>query len=152
VIEGFVRSAAAEDHLLISIMARFNQVSPKRRCPRPSRAWCGACQFAGPRRCGDDRAVPRPACDESDLLRAQRIFEAGARPSCSNARNSWTPSGPSLGYGPGVLLPTSSNDHRAGEKAGLSHAQSTLLATQTTAWAGADYDLKNRCRNPPRGA
>ena len=131
VIEGFV-DLIREDHLLISIMAGVSTKTLEAALPTPKprvvRSMPNLPAHVG---AGMTGLFPGRHATESDLLRAQRIFEAGGKAVVLEREELMDAVTAVSGTGPAYFYYFVEAIIAAGEKAGLSHAQSTLLATQT---------------------
>ncbi|MCK4659862.1 MAG: pyrroline-5-carboxylate reductase [Phycisphaerae bacterium] len=131
VVGGFA-DLIREDHLVISIMAGVSTRSLEAALPtdqpRVVRAMPNLAAHVG---VGMTGIFPGRHAGESDLLRAQRIFEAGGRAIVLEREELMDAITAVSGTGPAYFYYFVEAIIAAGEKAGLSHAQATLLATQT---------------------
>lgn len=130
VVGGFA-DLIREDHLLISIMAgvstkALEDALPTEK-PRVVRTMPNLPAHVG---AGMTGIFPGQYASESDLLRAQRIFEAGGRAIVLEREEFMDAVTAVSGTGPAYFYYFVEAVIAAGEKAGLSHQQSTLLATQ----------------------
>ncbi len=120
------------DHVIVSIMAgvateaiaaQFPQVNARVVRVMPNLAMHVGEGMAG--------IFPGRYATEADLLRAQRIFEAGGRAVVLRAEGLMDAVTAVSGTGPAYFYYFCEAIIAAGEKAGLSHQEATLLATQT---------------------
>ena len=130
VIDGFA-DLIREDHLIISIMAgvstrALEDALPTDR-PRVVRTMPNLPAHVG---AGMTGIFPGRHAGESDLLRAQRIFEAGGRAIVLEREDLMDAVTAVSGTGPAYFYYFVEAVIAAGEQAGLSRQQSTLLATQ----------------------
>lgn len=131
VLAGFA-DLVREDHLIVSIMAgvstRTLEEAIGRERPRVVRAMPNLPAHVG---AGMTGIFPGRHATESDLLRAQRIFEAGGRAVVVADENLMDAVTAVSGTGPAYFYYFVEAIISAGKKAGLSQTQATLLATQT---------------------
>lgn len=130
VIEGFA-DLIRDDHLVISIMAgvstkTLEEALPTER-PRVVRTMPNLPAHVGAGMAG---IFPGRYAGESDLLRAQRIFEAGGRAIVLEREDLMDAVTAVSGTGPAYFYYFVEAVIAAGQQAGLTHQQSTLLATQ----------------------
>lgn len=121
-----------EDHVIVSIMAGVSTANLERLFPRPEvrvvRVMPNLAMHVGEGMAG---IFPGRHATEADLLRAQRIFEAGGRTIVLQDEALMDAVTAVSGTGPAYFYYFCEAIIAAGEKAGLSHQQATLLATQT---------------------
>jgi len=129
-VDGFA-DLIRDDHLAISIMAgvstrALEDALPTEK-PRVVRAMPNLPAHVG---AGMTGLFPGQYASESDLLRAQRVFEAGGRAIVLEREELMDAVTAVSGTGPAYFYYFVEAVIAAGEKAGLTHRQSTLLATQ----------------------
>jgi len=120
------------DHLIVSIMAGVSTAKLEAEFPNhPARVVRVMPNLA--MHVGEGMAGIVPGCNatEADLLRTQRIFEAGGRTVVLDNEALMDAVTAVSGTGPAYFYYFCEAIIAAGEKAGLSHHQATLLATQT---------------------
>lgn len=120
------------DHLIVSIMAGVSTKSIEAMFPhvqaRVVRVMPNLAMHVGEGMAG---IFAGQHATEADLLRAQRIFEAGGRAVVVADESLMDAVTAVSGTGPAYFYYFCEAIIEAGKKAGLSHQQSTLLATQT---------------------
>ncbi len=120
------------DQVLVSIMAGVSTRAIEEQFPqidaRVVRAMPNLAMHVG---AGMTGLVAGQNATEADLLRAQRIFEAAGRSLVFEDESMLDAVTAVSGTGPAYFYYFCEAIIRAGEKAGLSHQASTLLATQT---------------------
>ncbi|HRX85385.1 MAG TPA: pyrroline-5-carboxylate reductase [Phycisphaerae bacterium] len=121
-----------EDHVIVSIMAGVSTASLEAQFPqrqaRVVRVMPNLAMHVGE---GVAGIFPGRHATEADLLRTQRIFEAGGRTVVVDDEGLMDAVTAVSGTGPAYFYYFCEAIIAAGEKAGLSHQQATLLATQT---------------------
>ena len=131
VLAGFA-DLIRDDHVIVSIMAGVSTKTLEeaigRERPRVVRAMPNLPAHVG---AGMTGIFPGRYATESDLLRAQRIFEAGGRAIVVEDESQMDAVTAVSGTGPAYFYYFVEAIIAAGVKAGLSHAEATLLATQT---------------------
>lgn len=120
------------DHVIVSIMAGVSTASLEEFIPHPQprvvRVMPNLAMHVGE---GVAGIVPGRWATEADLLRAQRIFEAGGRALVLKDESLMDAVTAVSGTGPAYFYYFCEAIIDAGKKAGLSHQEATLLATQT---------------------
>lgn len=120
------------DHVLVSIMAGVSTRSIEALFPhvnaRVVRVMPNLAMHVGEGMAG---IFPGQYATEADLLRAQRIFEAGGRTVVLRDEALMDAVTAVSGTGPAYFYYYTEAIIAAGEKAGLTHQEATLLATQT---------------------
>ncbi|MFH0983659.1 MAG: pyrroline-5-carboxylate reductase, partial [Planctomycetota bacterium] len=131
VVEGFA-DLIREDHLVISILAGVSTRTLEEALPTPKprvvRAMPNLPAHVG---AGMTGIFPGRYAGESDLLRAQRVFEAGGRAIVLEREELMDAVTAVSGTGPAYFYYFVEAIVAAAESVGLSPAQATLLATQT---------------------
>ncbi|MCH8053426.1 MAG: pyrroline-5-carboxylate reductase [Planctomycetes bacterium] len=121
-----------EDHLVISIMAGVSTAALEQqfagRRTRVVRVMPNLALHVGE---GMSGVFPGQHATEADLLRAQRIFEAGGRTIVLRDEALMDAVTAVSGSGPAYFYHFCEAIIEAGEQAGLTHREATLLATQT---------------------
>jgi pyrroline-5-carboxylate reductase len=121
-----------EDHVIVSIMAGVSTQKIEEqftsRAARVVRVMPNLAMHVGEGMAG---IFPGRHATEADLLRAQRIFEAGGRTVVLSDEALMDAVTAVSGTGPAYFYYFCEAIIAAGEKAGLTHQQATLLATQT---------------------
>ncbi len=121
-----------EDHLVISIMAGVPTAAIEalfgNQTTRVVRVMPNLALHVGE---GMSGIVPGAHATEADLLRTQRIFEAGGRTVVLRDESLMDAVTAVSGSGPAYFYHFCEAIVEAGEKAGLTHREATLLATQT---------------------
>ncbi|MCP4593556.1 MAG: pyrroline-5-carboxylate reductase [bacterium] len=130
VLDGFA-DLIRDDHLIVSIMAGVSTAALEKGLPtekpRVVRTMPNLPAHVG---AGMTGICPGKHAGESDILRTQRIFEAGGRAIVLEREELMDAVTAVSGSGPAYFYYFVEAVISAGEKAGLSHQQSTLLATQ----------------------
>jgi pyrroline-5-carboxylate reductase len=121
-----------DDHVIVSIMAgvgtrQIEAQFPNRKA-RVVRVMPNLAMHVGEGMAG---IYPGQHATEADLLRAQRIFEAGGRAVVLDDESLMDAITAVSGTGPAYFYYFCEAIISAGQKAGLTHQQATLLATQT---------------------
>jgi pyrroline-5-carboxylate reductase len=121
-----------EDHVLVSIMAGVSTAAIEAQVThvpvRVVRVMPNLTMHVGAGMAG---LMPGKNAEEVDLLRAQRIFEAGGRTVILEDEALMDAVTGVSGTGPAYFYYFTEAIVAAGEQAGLTHQQATLLATQT---------------------
>ena len=121
-----------EEHVVISIMAGVSTKTIETQFPnikaRVVRAMPNLAMHVGAGMAG---LVAGQHATEADLLRAQRVFESGGRALVFRDESMLDAVTAVSGTGPAYFYYFCEAIIRAGEKAGLTHQEATLLATQT---------------------
>lgn len=120
------------DHVIVSIMAGVSTASIEgqfpHQPPRVVRVMPNLALHVGE---GMSGIFPGANATEADLLRAQRIFEAGGRTLVLQNESLMDAVTAVSGTGPAYVYYLCEAIIQAGQKAGLSSQEATLLATQT---------------------
>lgn len=121
-----------EDQLVVSIMAGVSTASIQKLFPLPRprvvRVMPNLALHVGEGMAG---IFPGEFATEADLLRTQRIFEAGGRTTVLRDESLLDAVTAVSGSGPAYFYHFCQAIIEAGEQAGLTHREATLLATQT---------------------
>ncbi len=121
-----------EDHLVVSIMAGVSTRALEQQLAgdhaRVVRVMPNLALHVGE---GMSGIFPGRHATEADLLRAQRIFEAGGRTIVLRDESLMDAVTAVSGSGPAYFYHVCEAIVEAGEQAGLTHREATLLATQT---------------------